>query len=243
MDHHLTGTTVETGSLSEGDVQEMMALFRRCFDVADPETFRKDLAEKQWVIRLTEAESGILKGFSTLTSYPTRFRGRELSIIYSGDTVVSPECWGSSALMRSWLETVVMAAARLPHPIYWFLISSGYKTYRFLPVFFREFYPCPASSTPSETRALIDHLAVARFGDQYDRNTGVVRFRQGATPLREGVAAVDETRLRDPHVRFFLEHNPGHAGGDELACLAEVAPSNFTPAGLRILRSVGIDRI
>ena len=26
-------------------------------------------------------------------------------------------------------------------PVYWFLISKGYRTYRFLPVFFNRFYP------------------------------------------------------------------------------------------------------
>jgi hypothetical protein len=28
--------------------------------------------------------------------------------------------------------------------------------------------------------------------------------------------------LVNPHVRFFVERNPGHADGEELACLAEI---------------------
>jgi hypothetical protein len=42
--------------------------------------------------------------------------------------------------------------------------------------------------------------------------------------------------LRDPHVAFFAEHNPGHANGDELVCLTQIHPDNFTAAGHRMMR-------
>ena len=39
--------------------------------------------------------------------------------------------------------------------------------------------------------------------------------------LREGVAPIDADLLTsDPDVRFFNAHNPSHADGDELVCLA-----------------------
>ena len=41
--------------------------------------------------------------------------------------------------------------------------------------------------------------------------------------------------MNNPHVRFFVEANPGHAGGDELACLVHVDVANLTPAGLRMI--------
>ncbi len=56
-----------------------------------------------------------------------------------------------------------------------------------------------------------------------------------ATPLRPGVAELESRHLRDPHVAYFTAANPGHARGDELACLTEVHPSNLTPAGRRML--------
>src|SRR5690349_23459155 len=42
-------------------------------------------------------------------------------------------------------------------------------------------------------------------------------------------------RLKDPHVSFFINANPGHVGGDELACLAELSRANLTPAGRRMV--------
>jgi hypothetical protein len=120
--------------------------------------------------------------------------------------------------------------------LYWLLISSGYKTYRFLSVFYREFYPRYDRSTPPEMQALMDHLATQRFGSEYDCQEGVVRFENGATPLRDGVAEVTDERLQDPHVAFYISKNPGHMNGDELVCITRVHPDNFTPAGRRMVR-------
>jgi hypothetical protein len=56
--------------------------------------------------------------------------------------------------------------------------------------------------------------------------------------VRAGIADVTGRQLADPDVAFFLEANPGHAMGDELACLAEISERNLTPAALRAMRRV-----
>ena len=43
------------------------------------------------------------------------------------------------------------------------------------------------------------------------------------------------SRLRDPHVRYFAELNPGHARGDELCCIAPLTRENFTLAAQRVI--------
>ena len=80
----------------------------------------------------------------------------------------------------------------------------------------------------------MEALAQAKFSGRFDREAGVVR-PESAAPLRSGVADVTEKRLADPHVAFFVSANPGHARGDELVCLTELAPENLTPAGRRML--------
>jgi hypothetical protein len=77
-------------------------------------------------------------------------------------------------------------------------------------------------------------LAIARFPGQFDPEAGVVR-PENAAPLLPGVAEVTGRRLADPHVAFFVSANPGHARGDELVCLTELAVENLTPAGRRML--------
>jgi hypothetical protein len=118
--------------------------------------------------------------------------------------------------------------------VYWFLICSGYKTWRFLPVFFREFYPNPDAPTPAHVQNILDALGERKFGIEYHKETGIVRLRT-ATPLREGVADVTEQRMRDPRIVFFTQKNPGYLQGDELACLTEISRTNLTRAGERMV--------
>ena len=125
-------------------------------------------------------------------------------------------------------------AGELEEEVYWFLISSGYKTYRFLPVFFRDFYPTYQSPTPTRLQRVLDSLAIQKFGTGYDRASGIVRLDH-ATPLRPAIAEVDSRRLRDPHVAFFETSNPAWNRGDELACITRIHPDNLTPAGRRML--------
>ena len=63
----------------------------------------------------------------------------------------------------------------------------------------------------------------------------MVRAGPGKDRLRPGVADPPGGRLRDPHVRFFLERNPGHAAGDELCCIAPLTRSAFTEAAYRVI--------
>jgi hypothetical protein len=65
----------------------------------------------------------------------------------------------------------------------------------------------------------------------------VIRAAATGDRLRPGVADLTPQRLRDPHVRFFVERNPGHAGGDELCCLAPITRENFTPAAYRVIEA------
>ena len=212
---------------------EMFGLLSRHFDGVTPAQFQKDLAEKNWVIRL-ERESRLV-GFSTLLVYETSFEGEVISVVYSGDTIVAPEAWNSPALARAWIGCVRDLRERYPRGLYyWLLLTSGFRTYRFLPVFWREFFPRFDAPTPPGQKRLAEFLARQRFGDQYDASSGTVRFLRPQR-LKESLNAVPENKTVDPHVAFFLRQNPGHAAGDELVCLTELADDNLTAAGRRMV--------
>lgn len=235
MPTSLASHTLPRVDLTPADQEAMFTLFAGCYAGVTRISFERDLREKNWVILLRD-EGEVLRGFSTLLIYTTVWAGQPLSVVYSGDTIIQPEFWGTPELPRSWIKTVLRLTASLPQPLYWLLISSGYKTYRFLPVFYKNFYPRYDQPTPPETQALLEHVARERFGTEYDAAQGVVRFTSGATPLREGVADLSAERLSDPHIAFFATQNPGHAQGDELVCLTCIHPDNFTAAGRRMAR-------
>lgn len=231
----LCGTVRPVADLPPCQREEMFRLLEGNFDNTSRERFEADLAEKHWAILLQERMGGALQGFSTLIRLDDQLHGRDISAFFSGDTVISREYWGETVLPRLWSMLVFRLAEKLKErSVYWFLICSGYKTYRFLPVFFRDFYPAHHLEVPGEIRQVMDRLAGRKFPGEYDPALGVVRFRE-ATPLKAGLAEVTEQRLRDPHVSFFHRVNPGHVLGDELVCLTEVRHDNLTPAGRRML--------
>jgi hypothetical protein len=104
-------------------------------------------------------------------------------------------------------------------------------------VFWREFWPRHDTELPVDVLTLMRELAGARFGAAYDAAAGVVRF-EAPQRLRAHLAAVPEGKANDPHVRFFLDRNPGHVNGDELVCLTELSDANLTAAGARMIRGL-----
>jgi hypothetical protein len=233
--NNLISQTVHRAELSSSMIEEMFVVFSESFDQSSSEIFQRDLSGKDWVILLRDEQCRV-QGFSTLALYETEFDGQKMSVVYSGDTIIRPEYWGTPQLPSTWIKTVLEKSAKMQQPLYWLLISSGYKTYRFLSVFYKTFYPHYACPTPPDIQALMHHLASQRFGDDYLPHLGVVRFKVGATPLRDGVAAVTDERLHDPHVAHYIKMNPYHDQGDELVCITQVHPDNFTPAGRRMAR-------
>ncbi|MGA2169389.1 MAG: hypothetical protein ABSG62_14360 [Terracidiphilus sp.] len=209
------------------------------FEKTQRNIFEGDLAEKESIILLREMNSGLIQGFTTLMRLEVNVDSQDIVAFYSGDTIVAKEYWGETVLSRLWGQIVfteadLIAVERPSAQVFWFLISSGYKTYRFLPVFFREFFPCPSLSTPQHIQRILDVLGKTRFGSEYDAASGIVRLQQAA-PLRHGVADITEQRLNDPMVAFFNRKNPGHTRGDELACIARISRANVTRAGERML--------
>ena len=232
----LTSTAILRDDLSDSDIRSMFRVFSENFAGATLDIFERDLNNKNWVILLRDGETNALEGFSTLALYETQFNHQPISVVYSGDTIIRRAYWGTPELPRSWIHTVLEKSANMTQPLYWLLISSGYKTYRFLTVFYKEFYPRHDKPTPPEMQAIMEYLASHRFGSDYHCEDGIVRFKHGATPLRDGVAEVTDERLHDPHVAFYISRNPGHMNGDELVCITKVHPDNFTPAGRRMAR-------
>jgi hypothetical protein len=231
----LRGRIIAEPSLGSEERAAMFALLGAHFSGVTRVGFDRDLAEKSCAL-LLEDSAGILRGFSTMLAFDVEIDGRVVSAIYSGDTIVERGWWRSPALATTWLQAVWQLAPAAPGAeLYWLLLTSGYRTYRFLPVFFRDFHPRVDVVTPAATQRLLDRLAGSRFGDRFDRATGIVRFDHPQV-LAPGLRDVPGGRRLDPHVSYFLDRNPGYVRGDELACLTRIARDNLTAAGQRIAR-------
>jgi hypothetical protein len=232
----LRGRVVARPEIEARTRDAMFQLLGTHFLDVERAAFEADLAEKHCAI-LLEDESGVLRGFSTLMLYHTNIAGRPIAVVYSGDTIVDRRWWGSAALPRTWIRAVRQLAPAGDGPdLYWLLLTSGYRTYRFLPVFFRSFYPRYECDGRDETAPLLEALARERFGSRYDANSGIVRFARPQVLIPD-LLDLPDGRTLDPHIAYFLARNPGHARGDELACLTRIRDDNLTPAGRRMGRS------
>jgi hypothetical protein len=226
---------VRREDLSEARKSEMIALLRSQFDGVTESGFAADLAGKDWALLLLGDDDRIT-GFTTLSYYRSHHDGHPIRVAYSGDTVIDPANWSAGSVAAAWFRVVSELRSKHPdEPLYWLLISSGYRTYRYLPVLAKRFYPCHEWPTPRNVQALMDHLASERFGSSYDASSGIVRL-DDPQRLRTGIASMPGQRLADPHLSFFCERNPGHAEGDELVCCTRFDTENMTLAGLRMLR-------
>jgi len=235
-DVDLAGSIQAVDALSAEDRAAMQSLMADYFENVSAEQFRADLDEKEQVILLRDARDRI-RGFSTMMRFAVPVDGQEVVGIFSGDTIIDRACWGTPLLPQLWAQLAFRWSDAVPHDrVYWLLLSAGYKTYRFLPVFFDTFYPTHETETPPDQQRILDALAAARYPEAYDSEDGVVRFDH-PTPLRDDVAPPTERRQQNPHVAFFLAANPGYTEGDELVCLTQVDRSNLTRAGRRMVES------
>lgn len=240
------GRLVRRTDLTTAERRAMQRLLAAHFEGVTSAAFARDLDEKDWVVLLEE--DGRLTGFTTLLCWETEVAGEPLAVVYSGDTIVDRDARGSAALPQAWIAAVRAihegrAAGGAPgggagaggeRRLFWLLLTSGFRTYRFLPVFWRDFHPRPAGPPPAAaTRALLDALARERLGNAYLPDLGIARL---ATPqvLAPDQRQVPPGKLADPYVAFFLARNPGWTAGDELVCLTEIAATNLTPAGQRM---------
>ncbi len=224
-------------SLIASDRQEMLVLMQTYHEGVSLLDFHRDLSEKHWVITL-RTPSGEVCGFSTQVILQVPGHSDSLSL-FSGDTIVAATYRGQNDLAGLWgrlaLEQIDLFQDK---KLYWFLISKGYKTYRYLSLFFREYYPRHGVVTPPTVLTLTHALAEWKFGDRYDPTQGIVRATKHGCNLRAEVAPVLSHRLRDPDISFFVESNPGHVFGDELCCLAPLNRQNFTPVAYRVIAAV-----
>lgn len=217
----LNSSPVPVGLLTGDERDEMFVLLDGHYNAVTREVFDADLARKSEVILLHD-DGGRIRGFTTIAWNPCG-EMEEGDVIFSGDTVIARECWGTQELVKGFCRRAGDLQSRSGRKLYWFLISKGHRTYRYLPLFAKHFYPHPQRAEPILER-LAGEIAGKMFGAAWKGDEGVIRFDGSAGHLRE---ELDGVREGNPWVDFFLRKNPGYSRGDELVCLTEMSEENL----------------
>lgn len=225
-------TVVAIENLPSDIISRMVKLYLANYDGTSEALFRHDLAEKNDAILLfSETE---LVGFTTLLDYPVDHSGVPIRIVYSGDTIVERQHWGQQELAFAWIRRTAEIKAREPNtPLYWFLLTKGHRTFRYLSAFGKTTYPHWNTERP-DLKQLADKLAEARFGRDYNPTSGVVEFPTSRGHLAPSIAEPSKEDLVKESTRYFLRRNPGYRKGHELVCLFELESANMRPLAARL---------
>jgi hypothetical protein len=228
--------------LAAAEAAAMLTLLRCYFDEVSADAFHRDLAEKEWVILLQHPAAGLV-GFSTQQLISLRCNGRSARFLFSGDTIVHHRHWNQPGLAGAFGHLMARLLADFPgDDLYWFLISKGPRTYRFLPVFFNDFHPDPLRLRPMGERLKVplDAIAAHKFGACYHPESGIIRFPTPKDRLKPEWQTTPRGPDADPYTRFFFSANPGWHDGEELACITPIRPDNFNALNRRVTRATQV---
>ncbi len=216
------------------NIENMYQLFANYYEGTNLENFKRDLLKKNYVLRVYN-ENRLIVGFSTISNYITSYQGEKLQVIFSGDTIMANAYWGNSTLAFNWLKFAGTLKASSPHlPLYWFIIVKGHRTYRYLPVFSKVFYPNHQFPTPAFEQGLMDKLAFDAFSQHYDPSTGIIHFPYSQGHLKKSFAKIPTSLLKRPDIQYFIKKNPNYYLGDELVCLCKLEQDNLKPLSKRL---------
>jgi hypothetical protein len=225
---------IQVSELNGSMIDKMVSILDKYYANTTRERFEKDLFSKTAAICLFNPQNDELIGFSTLREFIHQLNGRDYVILFSGDTIIEKEFWGSQELVFGFGAYMISMMKRFPeHEIYWFLISKGVRTYRYLPAFFKEYYPNHKTQPPEKQQQIMDSLATLFFGEDYDQKTGVISVKNAQYLKHEYLPG---PYPRNEPEAFYFKMNPGFVRGDELVCLTALKTDNICDFIKRALR-------
>lgn len=220
----LKANTVPISKITQDQKTAMFELFQKFYEDVDKDQFIKDMNAKDSIIILT-SKNKELRGFSTLTSFDVLEDNRLHHIIYSGDTIIDPSYWGTAALTMEFLKNIIKAKMKRPFsPVWWYLISKGYKTYLLMANNFMNYYPRYDRKTPVVVQKIMNDVSEKLYPGRHDQNNGILVFQgERHEKLKDFVAPISQQlKEKYPKIKFFADKNPNWMNGDELVCLGEV---------------------
>ncbi|NVJ59371.1 MAG: hypothetical protein HWE27_03225 [Gammaproteobacteria bacterium] len=232
----LNAQEVEVKELIEQQIVDMWLLFHAYYDDVEKNKFVSDLMEKDRVILLHDAK-GQIQGFSTIKCFNKAIDGKQTRIVYSGDTIINQTYWGQTALQKAFYQFLFKEYLKHPFtPVYWFLISKGYKTYLLLSRNFKAYWPNYRKPTPEKEQQIIRFVAKEMFASAWREESGTLEFDQPLGKLKQAISPITDELLSHPEIKYFNDANPGHIDGNELCCLGHVNTSLVVSYPFKLLR-------
>ena len=238
----LCAKIIPATAVDDGMRDRMWEIFLKYYTGITREAFDKDLSKKNHVIMVCDTGDNSIQGFSTIEIMKHTLNGRKFLAVFSGDTIVEKEYWRQNALHMAFLQYIVKLKLKNPFtPLYWFLISKGYKTYLLLSRNLLRYWPRYDTPTPEWENSMLDYLVREKYPEVWIPEKGVLHFEECSGKLKSQNAPITNDLLEFPDIKFFAEKNPGHVDGDELCCIGLIDNKQILSStwkqGRRFLRS------
>jgi hypothetical protein len=210
-------------TLSDNNIQRMYAIYSRYYQNTNIELFKHDLAEKTGVFVIREPLNNQIVGFSTIMERRFDVKGQQTFGFFSGDTIIEEAYWGGRALQRAMLRYVLHFKFRyFFKPVYWLLISKGFKTYLLMANNFEHHFP-RADGHDAHLEPLVQAYSNSFYADYYNQETSLLNFGETYQALKPDVAPItNEMKEKNPKIAYFEKVNPTWQKGTELPCIAEI---------------------
>jgi len=230
-------SVVKIGQLSPEDREDMFLILEEHFASLDRDVFNQDLDEKDWVVRINDAQ-GHIEGFSTLKVLTQEFEGERIYGFFSGDTVLSKKFTGDPTWIPVWGDHVFAEADLLkPKKSYWVLLTATHRTYRILPVCFKEYIPSPYKPSDPRLKKILDGFVRQKFPEEYDAESGLVVLSK-SIPYKNLEDIKSKFGDHYFYTDYFRKLNPHYERGDFLCCMTELCPENLNNSGVRIVYGI-----
>lgn len=220
----LTASFKKIKHVSVPQLLEMHKVFIQYYHNADLHTFVTDMGKKTGVILLQDKRNERIVGFSTWTELNIKQNGENSIGIFSGDTVVEKEFWGNKELQKTFVKQLLKTKIKNPKtPVFWLLISKGYKTYLLLTNNFPKHYPSHEKNN-IKLESIVDEYCEQLYPSAYNKENRLLNFGDDYQYLKGDVAEItDDMTDENPKIRHFAKLNPSWQQGTELPCVGEVS--------------------
>lgn len=209
--------------ISVVDIYQMYAIYSKYYENTKWRIFLSDLSKKSGAFIIRRRDNKSIIGFSTVVNYQIRNKKEKSIGVFSGDTIIEKEYWGTRVLQLAFYK--YMLGMKLKNPsknIYWLLISKGFKTYLLMSNNFEKYYPS-IDSKHDELSMVVDNYCEELFPEYYDKDSRILDFGNRYQALKEGVADIDDGMLSGhAKISFFEQRNPEWRRGTELPCVGVV---------------------
>lgn len=205
------------------DMKSMYGIFEKYYLNTTFQIFKKDLMEKTGIFIIREPKNDLIVGFSTVVERDFEVNGIVRHAFFSGDTIIEQAYWGNRALQRAMYRYIIFFKLKYPtKPIYWMLISKGFKTYLLLANNYFTYYP-HCDHKHQRLEQFVEAYCNQYFAEYYDKNKKLLNFGDAYQALDPEIAPItDEMRKKSKKIAFFEEKNPTWSVGTELPCIGEI---------------------